>query len=149
MNKKWCNAIALILLGVFFALHCAILGKFELCVFRSLCGLPCPGCGLTHAAAALFLHGDIVASLGFHALFLPLAGTLFFCSFPHGVWRFADRVKECRVWLLVLFGSVMVYYMIRLILFFPSQEYPMLYDPRNYLQIFLNWIRPAITTTKG
>ena len=123
------------------ALHCIILQKFELCVFRSFCGLPCPGCGLTHAAVALFLRGDIVASLRYHALLLPLVATLFFSCFPYGVWRFADHVKGCHTWTNILFCGIIVYYIIRMILFFPSQEYPMLYDTRNYLYIFWHFIQ--------
>ena len=141
MSRKWGNAIAIILVVLLFALHCAILRKFELCMFRSFCGLPCPGCGLTHAAIALFLHGDTIASLRYHALLLPIAGTLFFSCFPYGFWHFADQVKRCHTWTNTLLCGMMVYYIIRMILFFPSQEYPMLYDTRNYLYIFVHFLQ--------
>lgn len=39
------------------------------CPFRELLGIPCPGCGLSRAIAAL-LHGDWQTSLSFH-LFAP------------------------------------------------------------------------------
>lgn len=42
-----------------------------LCPFRLWTGLPCPGCGLTHAFLALG-HGDVAAAMRFNALGLPL-----------------------------------------------------------------------------
>ena len=136
------RAILFILLGLFFALHCVILKKFELCVFRSICGLPCPGCGMVHAAAALFLHGDIRGSLHYHVLFIPVSVTLFFSCFPHGVWKSADRVKQCRWWYSLLFAVLLGYYLVRMIAFFPSDQYPMIYDDRNYLHIIYRLIIP-------
>ena len=38
----------------------------ELCVFRRLTGLPCPGCGLTRSWVN-FAHGDIGTSVAFNA----------------------------------------------------------------------------------
>lgn len=38
------------------------------CLIRSLTGLRCPGCGLSHALASL-LSGDVRAALGHHLLF--------------------------------------------------------------------------------
>jgi hypothetical protein len=40
------------------------------CAFRQATGVPCPGCGLSRALAAL-LRGDLVSALTFHA-FAPL-----------------------------------------------------------------------------
>ena len=135
-TKQWLFwiGIASVPLG-FLLLNCLILGKFELCIFRSLCGFPCPGCGMVHAAIALFLHGDLSESLRMHFFFIPISGTLFFHCFPDGVWHFADRVKRAKLWYYSLFICLIVYYIIRLIMYFPSDQYPMVYDPRNYLQI--------------
>jgi hypothetical protein len=41
------------------------------CVFYRLTHIPCPGCGLTRAMAALF-HGDWRASFRYHPLALPI-----------------------------------------------------------------------------
>ena len=56
-----------------FALYWCWIGKVQLCVLRLFTGLPCPGCGLTRASAAL-LRGDLSASLHYH----PLLGLVLF-----------------------------------------------------------------------
>jgi hypothetical protein len=38
---------------------------FSLCLFRRLLAIPCPGCGLTRAVAAL-ARGDLGAALAYH-----------------------------------------------------------------------------------
>jgi len=46
------------------------------CLFHEVSGLPCPGCGMTRALAAL-LQGDLARSFALHPLALPvLAGWL-------------------------------------------------------------------------
>lgn len=134
------HLIAALLFGAFFTLHCLILKKFELCVFRSICGMPCPGCGMVHAATALFFRGDLIESLRFNLFFIPVSIFLFFSFFPHGVWPLADAVKRCRKWFTFLLLLLLIYYIIRMILYFPSDQYPMVYDPRNYLHILWNLI---------
>lgn len=46
-------------------------GGPQLCPFKLILGLPCPGCGMTRSVVTL-LHGDPAASLYFHPLGLPL-----------------------------------------------------------------------------
>ncbi len=43
---------------------------FTICAFRRLTGIPCPGCGLTRAMAAL-ARGELLLALHFHP-FAPL-----------------------------------------------------------------------------
>ena len=47
------------------------LPSFSLCTFQLLWGRPCPGCGMTRSIAHL-ARGDVLASLRFHPLGLPL-----------------------------------------------------------------------------
>lgn len=42
-------------------------GELVLCPFRAATGLPCPGCGLTHAFCAT-AKGHVAAAFGYHAL---------------------------------------------------------------------------------
>ena len=39
----------------------------EICIFKNLTGLPCPGCGLTHSVTSA-VRGDISGSLSHHRL---------------------------------------------------------------------------------
>jgi len=48
-----------------------VTGGPQLCPFKLILGLPCPGCGMTRSVVTL-LHGDLAASLHFHPLGLPL-----------------------------------------------------------------------------
>ena len=57
--------------GYVAALDPSTTGTYPLCVFRSVTGLWCPGCGLTRAAHHL-LHGDFGRALGYNALVLPV-----------------------------------------------------------------------------
>ncbi len=45
---------------------------FQVCVFRGVLGLPCPGCGLTRAAGHL-ARGSFAAAFTLHPLALPFA----------------------------------------------------------------------------
>ena len=47
------------------------------CIFRFTTGVPCPGCGMTRAYAAL-LRGDVAAAFAYHPLFwtVPVAACL-------------------------------------------------------------------------
>jgi uncharacterized protein DUF2752 len=44
--------------------------RYTICAFRRLTGIPCPGCGLTRAMAAL-ARGELLLALHFHP-FAPL-----------------------------------------------------------------------------
>lgn len=53
------------------ALGLSALERLPLCLFKLATGIPCPGCGMTHALLAAF-QGDWAASWASHALGLPL-----------------------------------------------------------------------------
>lgn len=56
----------------------------DLCVFRGITGIPCPGCGLTRSISAA-VHGNIEMSLAHHRLgLLTLAYIFFQLSFSLG-----------------------------------------------------------------
>ncbi len=92
------------------------------CPFKSLFGIPCPGCGLTTASGQLF-HGQFSASLHTHA-FAPI----FVCSFlvmafviflpekqrESTVKRIAGFERRTGITSLVLV-SLLMYWVIRLV----------------------------------
>jgi len=74
------GALALVLLAA--ALPSQGAG-IQICFFRYLTGLPCPGCGLTRSFSCI-LHGDFARGYGYHPfgyvllpLFLFVASTVF------------------------------------------------------------------------
>ena len=73
----------------------AALEGVELCPFHAWSGLPCPGCGLTHAFRAL-AHGDLAAAWAANPFGLPLfLLTLALASAPF--WpRAAERLARSR-----------------------------------------------------
>ncbi|PIU19970.1 MAG: hypothetical protein COT18_04715 [Elusimicrobia bacterium CG08_land_8_20_14_0_20_59_10] len=51
----------------------------QLCFFRALTGLPCPGCGMTHAFLALG-RLDFAGAFAHNPLVFPLAALLMLCA---------------------------------------------------------------------
>ena len=111
------------------------LGKAHLCVFRACSGLPCPGCGLTHAGLAL-LNLNWRESLRCHALFIPIALTLAFGCIPSQTNKYADLVNKQHWWHYALLTLSIVYFVFRCLCFERAGAYPMCYDPDNYLELF-------------
>ena len=86
--------------------------KFPRCIFLSLTGLECPGCGSTRATHAL-LHGNLLEAADFNLLYVIAA--------PWLAWRFANwmlgrsRVEnhaDHRV-LLGVFASIVAFWIAR------------------------------------
>ncbi len=97
-----------------------------LCPMKAATGVPCPGCGLTRAAAALF-RGDLSASLRTHAyaplIVLALLLTGLTLLLPRGPrLAFISRVESFErrtgVTAIALVG-LLVYWLAR-VLFFPE-----------------------------
>ena len=92
------------------------------CPFKSLFGIPCPGCGLTTAADQL-IHGQINASLHTHAFasifvlaFLVMAAAVFLPEKQRGnlVTWIAGFERRTGMTALVL-SSLLIYWAIRLV----------------------------------
>lgn len=113
-----------------FALYWCWIGKVQLCVLRLFTGLPCPGCGLTRAAAAL-LRGDLSASLHYH----PLLGLVLF-AFLTLILRnkcFFNKLHQSRYFYISIIICLCLLYIIRMVLFFPNGPEPMTYDKASLL----------------
>jgi hypothetical protein len=80
-HKQYTNYIVLIFIiggyAVFFWLNTIFsAGQTELCIFKNVTGIPCPGCGMGRGTIELF-HGHLLAGLRMHPLSIPFnAGIL-------------------------------------------------------------------------
>ena len=118
----------LILAAVFAAFFflAYVVGSNTLCWFRTMTGLPCPGCGLTSAAKAL-CRGEIIQSLKYHLFLLP-AGGIFLIFLLRNKIRFCGQLHRSRLFYPIITGLLVLYFLIRLALYFPSGPYPMTYS---------------------
>lgn len=57
----------------------------EVCSFKRVTGLPCPGCGLTRSWVSA-LHGDLRSSLGHHSLGWLVLAYVVAQVLRHGLW---------------------------------------------------------------
>ena len=131
-GRRWLQyVIPLLAVAAFVGFNRYMLGSLIICPFRAITSLPCPGCGLTHAGMAL-LKLDVKASLNFHALFLPVAFTLFIIFFPSGIFKAIDWMKRQYWWYALLLVALMTYYGWRLYYCYPG-DYPMYRLTRCYL----------------
>lgn len=132
-SKLQLLGFATLQLVIFGGINYLIFDKLQLCVWRSICGYPCPGCGLTHAGLFL-LSGNIRESLQWNPFLIPIVLTLMITSIPSGMSRFADRFRSWKIWFALLLSTSSAYFVYRLIRFYPQDPEvgPMFYDPCNY-----------------
>ena len=99
------------------------------CLFASIIGLPCPGCGVTRSFLLLFA-GDILGSLRYHPLLIP--SVVFMCMYFVS-WLLSDRVPRRMEKALVFFViALMTLYAARMLLMFPHES-PMVYNHQAIL----------------
>lgn len=96
----------------------ASLFSSTICVFKTITGLPCPGCGLTRSYLSFF-RGDIINAFKYHPLFLLpviLIINLIYNKVKINKFIINEKVVICFI---VIFLTV---YVLRMIMFFP--HYP-------------------------
>jgi len=90
--------------AVVFVFDPSITPYYPRCVFHSLTGLQCPGCGGTRAVHEL-LHGHIRAALKLNAMIF-VAGPFFAAAAVRPEWTRRPAVGWSVVWLLIAWAIV-------------------------------------------
>ena len=116
------------------------------CWVRAVFGFPCPGCGSTRAAVALF-RGNIKQAAAFHPLiFVSLALLIVFTAaliFKINILK----LKRINILLWCVFALYMAVFIIRMILFYPDAE-PMTYLDKSLWGRLINFITCNIYNTR-
>ena len=111
-------------LGIVLILFLLLL--FYKCPIQSVTGLPCPGCNIKTSLYYL-LHLNINKSLYYHALLIPTLILFVVCIVNY---KNEQRVKGILiVWAILM----IVYYMYRMIVYFPNS--PMIYSKNNLIYL--------------
>lgn len=63
------------------------------CLFRAFLHIPCPGCGMTRALAAVF-RGDLLGAFAFHPMFWSLPVLYAYFLLDRGLlpWKWGNRI---------------------------------------------------------
>lgn len=113
MKKAVKNLSLLMLLLVF----CAAVGITVGCPLKRIFGIPCPGCGMTRACLSM-LSFNFKEMLFFHPLapLVPFMGAVFVFKDT----AIGSRIWNCTPFLAALLIAVLLTYIIRMVLYFPS-----------------------------
>lgn len=118
--------IKLLILPAIIFLVYFVVGKrflYSLCPSVVITGLPCPGCGLTRATFA-FMRGDFLRAWELHP-FIYILGiyVIVYCIRRYILLRDVRSMYKC---LLVILIAMLIFYIYRMIRYFPG-EAPMSY----------------------
>jgi hypothetical protein len=86
----------------------------DMCWWKRMTGLPCPGCGLTRSGSNL-ARGDLARATSYHALgpvLMPVIFTFGLLALAPRPWR-----ERCRDWLLPGVALIRVVYLLLIALF--------------------------------
>lgn len=115
-----------------------ILGK--ICPLRMICGLPCPGCGITRAFL-LVLQGEFFEATIMHPFWISTVLLVviyvilrYFCGQSEQIKKVMSIFRICVIVTLIL---CILYYIYRMINWFPHQA-PMIYDENNIINMLKN-----------
>lgn len=115
----------------------------KICPLRMICGLPCPGCGITRAFL-LVLQGKFYEATMMHPFWIAVVLiVVLYLAFRYlgGNLRQSKKiVRALRICLIAILILCIAYYIYRMIYWFPNRE-PMVYDENNMIYMFKNIFR--------
>lgn len=123
----WSIRYVILVLAVYFFLAWNLF--YSSCPFVMITGLPCPGCGLSRAGFSL-LRGEFSAAWHFHPFIygIVLLAAVFFIR----RYLLHREVRSLQKWLILLMAGMLVFYIYRMIRYFPGVP-PMSYYSGNLL----------------
>ncbi|HKS36688.1 MAG TPA: DUF2752 domain-containing protein [Verrucomicrobiae bacterium] len=107
--------------AILFALDPARHGFYPRCVFHSVTGLHCPGCGALRGAH-LLLHGHLTEALRMNALvflFLPVASIFLFLKRRAAAGTDVSRFVVKPAWLWSALAVAFLFWILRNLPFYP------------------------------
>lgn len=115
--------------------------NIELCIFKHLFGVPCPGCGMTRAFIHFF-QLDLKGAFYYHPLFWLVPIIFVIIVFRKKVPLF-NRICLNHNVIFSVTGLFFLVYIIRLTLFFPTTA-PMDFNAQSLSATVLRWITTYI-----
>lgn len=92
-DKAAVTAAFLLAAGMIYLLLGMFAGFYIPCPFRTVTGLKCPGCGLSHATVDL-VHLDFAAAMEDNALFIPIFSYLLYAFYRYIIRKNKDPLAD-------------------------------------------------------
>lgn len=91
VQQSW--AVIIIALSLLIPLH-TIENAPSICLFRSITGVRCPGCGMTHSFVSFF-HGNISAAISFNFLSVIVIPLIFIIAVKQIIGFVRTKYRRC------------------------------------------------------
>ncbi len=115
-SDKYYPVIVFAVVGVIGIMFNIIFGE-SICLFTQILGIPCPSCGMTRAYLSLF-QLDIKGAFWYHPL-VPVPILICILSYYR---KLSSRI------IFIFIGLFIFVWIVRMILLFPNQIEPMIFD---------------------
>lgn len=127
--------IAIVILPVYVALSNLLF--HAVCPLIVLCGIPCPGCGISRATA-YFLTGRWDQAWRMNPMIFPIMLAAFY--FGWNRYLLGRKARGIKAVISVLVVMLVIVYIVRMYLYFPNRV-PYVYTADNMLSHLLSHIR--------
>lgn len=109
------GCVAVVAMGLLYVFAEPSSGLYPRCLFKTLTGLSCPGCGSQRAIHSL-LHGDFRAAFGYNALFIieiPLLAILAVVNHAGSRLPRLQRFLNARSFILFILATIIIWTIVR------------------------------------